>query len=232
MHTPRSPSRLGLIGGLGVGATITYYRSLVEAHARAGLRADIMLAHADLGVVLDMVADRDVDGLAAYLNALVERLGAAGADVVAISAVAPHLCAPQLARLSSLPLVSLVDALRARLTKAGLTRIALFGTRIVMDSDLFGRLQDFEVVRPRADEIDSIHRAYTRIAGTGRCSLDDLDLFRRIAERLCVAEHAQTIVLAGTDFSVALADGDPGFPYLDCTEVHVDEIVRFLTVAN
>lgn len=39
---------LGLVGGLGPGATVHYYGALLRAHAAAGRKPDILIAHADL----------------------------------------------------------------------------------------------------------------------------------------------------------------------------------------
>jgi aspartate/glutamate racemase len=38
---------LGLVGGLGVGATIHYYGSLAQVHAERGYRLNIVIAHAE-----------------------------------------------------------------------------------------------------------------------------------------------------------------------------------------
>lgn len=64
---PRPPSlrRLGLIGGLGVGATVYYYKALVRAHAERALTPDLVIAHAHLGVVLDHVRSGSTDSLEA-----------------------------------------------------------------------------------------------------------------------------------------------------------------------
>jgi hypothetical protein len=53
---------LGLIGGLGPGSTVHYYREL--AKTRVG---GMMIIHADIGRVLDDAQRGDRVGLAAYL---------------------------------------------------------------------------------------------------------------------------------------------------------------------
>ena len=61
--------RIGLVGGLGPGATVHYYRELVKGQA-----GELLVVHADMERVLGDVARGDVDGLATYLA----RLRAAG----------------------------------------------------------------------------------------------------------------------------------------------------------
>jgi aspartate racemase len=81
---------LGLIGGLGVGATVHYYEKLVNAHEERGRRLDIVIAHADTSRVFEYVQARDCDGLAGYLNGFIRRLEAAGAELAATPAITPH----------------------------------------------------------------------------------------------------------------------------------------------
>lgn len=38
---------LGLVGGLGVGATVHYYEKLAQAHAAQGRTPDIVITHAE-----------------------------------------------------------------------------------------------------------------------------------------------------------------------------------------
>jgi aspartate/glutamate racemase len=66
MNTSR---RLGLVGGLGVGATIHYYEKLAKAHEAQGRTLDIVIVHAETSRVFEHVQADDRDGLAKYLTA-------------------------------------------------------------------------------------------------------------------------------------------------------------------
>ena len=74
-------SCLGLVGGLGVGATIHYYKTLAKEHEAEGRALDIVIANAQTSRVFDYVQSGDREGLAEYLNSFIHRLKAAGADV-------------------------------------------------------------------------------------------------------------------------------------------------------
>lgn len=65
---------LGLIGGLGVGATVAYYRALVEAHKAVGRIPRLLIAHANLDHVFSLVRDGRSGDLARYLGDLADRL--------------------------------------------------------------------------------------------------------------------------------------------------------------
>ena len=85
---------LGLIGGLGVGAAIHYYRALAAGHQKRNRSLDLVMVHAEVERVLGYIGANDLTALADYLAELITRLSRAGADVAAIPAVAPHICAP------------------------------------------------------------------------------------------------------------------------------------------
>jgi hypothetical protein len=67
---------LGLIGGLGPGATIHYYRELADANA-----GEMLLIHADMKYALSHVTSGDHAGLAVYFARLIERLAGGGAEI-------------------------------------------------------------------------------------------------------------------------------------------------------
>jgi aspartate racemase len=222
-HQPRC---IGLVGGLGPATTIYYYDALLHAHAELGVKPEIVVVHADVTYVLGLVRDGDILGLARYLAGFVERLGAAGATLAAVAAVTPHICAPALQELSPLPLVSIVDVIREGLKQHGLNRIALFGTRFVIETDLFGALSGFEVIRPRGDEVDIINATYLELVASARASEAQADRLRTTAHEMMERERLDAVVLAGTELAL-IGDWQDLKPHiLSSADLHVAEIVR------
>ena len=216
---------LGLIGGLGPGATIHYYRELIAAHGARRCVPRLLISHADVDRVLGNVADNDLGALALYLAEHVRRMSDAGAEVAAIAAVTPHICAPHLAKVSPLPLVDLVEEVARAVRMRELTRVALFGTRFTVETGLFGKLAGVDVVQPRPEELDYIHRTYLQIVQAGRGSDQIVAGLRRIAHTLCEREGAEAIILAGTELSLVFDETNTDFPAVDCARVHVDAIM-------
>lgn len=219
---------LGLVGGLGPAATIHYYRSLTEAHAARGAPARLFIANADVQHVLASAGAGDIDGLADYLAGLTGALARAGAQVGAISAVTPHLCMPRLAEISELKLVDLITETVRHLHDKNLRRVALFGTRVSMQTALFGRLGEIEAVRQTPEEIERIHAAYVGIVGSGAGSPEIRDELSAIAHALIAREGAEAIVLAGTELALVFDEATAGFPAVDCARLHVEAIMRAL----
>jgi aspartate racemase len=219
---------LGLVGGLGVGATIHYYQKLAKAHAEQGRNLDIVITHAETSRVFEYVETGDRDGLAEYLLVFIRRMKAAGAEFAAIPAITPHYCVRELIAASPLPLFNIFDPLVEELAARGVRRVALFGTRYVMESSLYGFAGDVEIVRPTSGEMDIIHNTYLELLQNGVGTEEQHGSLTAIAHTLRERDGVETIVLAGTDLSLLFNEGNTTFPHIDCAALHLERIVRGL----
>jgi aspartate racemase len=221
----RDSRHFGLVGGLGVGATVLYYQKIAAALAAKGLVPRLSMAHADAPTALAHVEAGRMDGLAEYLAGFVTALARAGAEIAALPAITPHICLAALKALSPLPLVDILETTAQRVAARGLGRIALFGTRFAIDRALFGALAAFEVVRPNDGEVAEIHRIYIELAQRGRCSAEDKARLVAIARDLVRRERVEAVLLAGTDLNLIFDEATAGFPAVDCAAAHIDAIV-------
>jgi len=226
MHKSRG---LGLVGGLGVGATVYYYERLVRECEKLGFALDIVIANAQTPSVFAYVEAKDRVGLAEYLNGFIGRLKAAGAEMAVIPAITPLYCAKELAATCALPIVSLVDPLNRELAARKARRVTIFGTRFVIESDLFGALSGVEVVRPGPEEVDMIHTTYVELAATGEASPKTYEKLTALAYHLVSRHAVDMILLAGTDLTLLFDETNTDFPHVDCAAVHVREILREVT---
>ncbi len=211
---------IGLIGGIGVAATVVYYQRLAAAVAARGAgKLALTIVHGDIQeLIRNNLADRRADQARAFLP-LVERLRAAGCDCAALTSLGGHFCFDELAALSPLPLVSGVAPLDAYFAGRGIRRIGLLGTRVVMRTRLYGQLARTEALAPDG-EIDPIGQAYQDVAVAGTCSADQRALFVDAGRRM-VAAGAEAVVLAGTDLNLAFDGQSPGYEVIDALDVHV-----------
>ncbi|MGE0594958.1 MAG: aspartate/glutamate racemase family protein [Hyphomonadaceae bacterium] len=216
--------RIGLVGGLGVGAAIHYYKHLSDAFVARGVQPGLVMSHADIGRAYTLVQQGEMDALAAYLNEHLRILADAGCDFAAIAAVTPLICAPQLDAISALPRVDVFDSVNAELKRRGARRVAVLGTQFVMDTDMFGRLDGVEIVKPSAAEAALVRDNYLIIARMGGVEHADIEGVRAIGKSLAQA-GADAVILAGTELSLAFTEENAGFPALDSGRVHIDAIV-------
>jgi aspartate racemase len=217
---------IGLVGGLGVGATVHYYRELAAAHDKAGRPLMLSMVHAQMSRVFEHASAGDRDGLARYLAGVLSQLQASGATIGVVPALTPHLAIDELLAITPLPIVSLIDAVNRELSDRQLRRVALMGTRFVVESNMFGKLAGVEVVKPAAPEIAVIHDTYSQLAREGAVTPDQRAALVEIANRLVDADGAEAIVLAGTDLALLFNDTNTPFPYLDCARAHLQAIMH------
>lgn len=218
---------IGLIGGLGVEAGIFYYQQLIKAHAQLDMPLRMLLVHADIRKAMGHVIAGETAQLARYLSGLVAQLAAGGAELAVIPAVTPHICIEAVSESSPVPMVNILQALAADFERRGLARIALFGTRFVIESDLYGALPaSIEVVRPAPEELARIDHLYRSYAVSGQGGEDERAQFTQIANELCRRERLDAVILAGTDLSALFESHEPAFPYVDASQVHINAIME------
>jgi len=224
-HQLNESKHFGIIGGLGVGATVLYYQGITAACSARGIVPRLTMAHAHAPNALALVQAGRIDDLAAYLAGFASELSAAGAEFFAIPAITPHICLAELKHRVSLPIIDILEIIAQRLRERRLSRVALFGTRFTIEGGLFGALDAFDVVKPTSDEIDAIHGVYLELATQGRTSADGEAKLRDVAHALIRRERVEAIVLAGTDLNLIFNETNARFPAVDCTAAHIDAIL-------
>jgi aspartate racemase len=225
MNTSRC---LGLVGGLGVGATIHYYEKLARAHEAQGRTLDIVIVHAETSRVFEHVREDDRDGLAEYLTGYIRRLKAAGAEAAAIPAVTPHFCVRELIATSPLPVFNIFEPLVQELAARAARRVAVFGTRFVMESALLGEVNEVEIVNSQPHEVEYIHNTYAELARTGEGSEEQHRNLTALARTLLNRDGVDAIILAGTDLVLLFNETNTDFPYIDCAALHLQAILNEL----
>jgi aspartate racemase len=211
---------IGLIGGIGPAATVVYYQRLCARMRELHKPLDLTIVQADVQVLIrHNLADQRAEQAAVFAT-LIDRLAAAGAECAAITSLGGHFCFDETATRSRLPLVSAVAPLDAHFVAAGIRRVGLLGTRVVMRTRLFGQLRQTEAVACD-DEIDALGQSYQDIAVAGVCTDAQRDMMFDAGARMMTTQGADAIVLAGTDLNLAFDGRDPGYPVIDALDVHV-----------
>jgi aspartate racemase len=220
-------SCVGIVGGLGVGATVHYYEQITAACKARGIVPDLVITHADVDFGQGLIRAGKLDELARYLAGFIERMARAGARTAVMPAVTPHICIGKLTPLLSIPLLNIVDVLADELRRRKTRRIALMGSVFTVQGSLWGQLEGVEIAKPQPDEIAFIGQAYQRILD-GKSEAGDADGLRRIAANLQRRDGVELVLLAGTDLTVMFDEESAGFPCLDVARLHIDAIVERL----
>lgn len=214
---------IGLIAGIGPAATDFYYRGLIDRHAAAGIPLDLTMAHADVREMSRNLVAGNPTRQAEIFAGLVQRMKGAGAEAAVITSMGGHFCVKELTAISPLPVLNAIPAVDAALAKRGLRKIGILGTRVVMETHLYGGIPSVEVVPTEGAALDRVHDTYVAMATIGHVTEAQRQVFFEEGRRLR-ARGAEAIMLGGTDLFLAFADHDPGFPVIDCADIHVDAI--------
>ena len=175
-------------------------------------RLSILMVHADVRRVMGHAAARQSRELATYLTGLLRQLANGGAQIGTIPAFSPQICAQELAEMSRLPLIDLLDVIVTEVERRRLQRVAIFGARVTVETKLFGRLQNVDVVTPSPQEVDLLSNIYVRIVEGERASEQECANLRDLAHTLIDRERLDAILLAGTDLSFVFDPERYGFP--------------------
>ncbi len=224
---------MGIVGGLGPESTIDYYRRILEAWERVdpSTAPALVIDSLDVGLALRLV-ETDRPALVEYLLASLRRLAAAGADFAAMTANTPHLVFDELAALSPVPLVSIVEVCALEARRRGLGRLALLGTRFTMEGpfypEVFAR-HGIAVVPPGDGDRAWIHARYVGELLRGELRDETRERFTSLVGRLRDDEGVDGVVLGGTELPLLLSGATVAdLPALDTTALHVAAIVERL----
>ncbi len=215
---------IGLIGGIGPAATDFYYRGLYDRHAAANTTLECTIVHADVRSMSRNLADGKNQLQAELFAKLIGRLKAAGAEAAAVTSMGGHFCINELLPISPLPLVHGIHAVDAAIKRSGLKRIGVLGTRTVMETRLYGGVSSADLIAPEGDMFGKVGDSYSAMAGIGKVTDEQRETFFTAGRWLCGERGCEAIMLGGTDLFLAFVGHDPGFPLVDCADIHVEAI--------
>lgn len=223
--------RLGVIGGIAPATTVDYYQWLVSAwrdQADDGSYPQVVINCIDLSRLVAMVTAGRLDDLTVWLVEEIERLAAAGVDLALIAANTPHIVFDDIARRSSIPLLSIVEAAAEETAMLGYRRVGLLGTRFTMEGrfypEVFAR-RGIVLRAPAPDDQTYVHDAYMNELIPGTFRPETRARVLTIVERL-KRDGAEAVLLAGTELSPLLSRVESAaVPLLDTGRIHVRRAV-------
>jgi aspartate racemase len=218
---------LGLLGGMSWESTLPYYR-IVNERVRQRLgglhSAKLVLHSVDFAEIEALQRANDWDAAGVILAEAARGLHAAGADALVICTNTMHLVAPTIEAAVDLPLLHIADATAARIREAGLSRVALLGTRFTMERDFYRQRIEaagIEVIVPEAAQREVVHRVIYEELCLGRTLDASRDAYRGIIEDL-VACGAQGVILGCTEIGLLVGEGDASVPLFDTARIHAE----------
>jgi aspartate racemase len=219
--------RLGLLGGMSWESTATYYRLLNQGVAArlGGLHSAALVMHSvDFAPVAAAQAAGRWDELAEQLSDSARGLRLAGAGALVLATNTMHRLADRIEAGSGLPLIHIADATGAAVRGAGLSRVALLGTRYTMEdgaivADRLRQRFGLRVDTPCEADRDTVHRVIYDELCRGRIEPASRRAYVDVIERLA-EDGAEGVILGCTEIGLLIDAGCCPLPVFDSTSLH------------
>ena len=225
--------RIGILGGSSDQATADYYRRLNRAvNERQGgwNTAELVISSMNFALAERWVRQGDWTAAGEYLAGRARALEAAGAELLLCVSNTLHRVAERFTQGLAIPFLHIVDPTAAAIRAAGLTRVALLGTKPVMATDFLKRRYQerfgVEVLVPAPAEQHEVDRVIFDELCRGRFLPASKARYLAICDALAAA-GAEGVILGCTEIPLLLAQADrPGLPMFDTTALHVAAAVE------
>lgn len=217
--------KIGLLGGMSWESSALYYEILNEAvRERLGgyHSARVVMSSVDFAEVEAMQAAGEWDAAGALLAAEAAALEAAGAECLVLCTNTMHKVADAIEAATEVPLVHIVDVTAAAVLAAGLSRVALLGTRFTMEQAFVrDRLatHGVEALVPPAEDRELVHEVIYGELVHGVVREASRAAYVDVVGRL-VADGAEGVVLGCTEIELLLRPEDVDVPVFATTRLH------------
>ncbi|WP_299932080.1 aspartate/glutamate racemase family protein [uncultured Nocardioides sp.] len=217
--------KIGLLGGMSWESSALYYEILNEAvRERLGgyHSARVVMSSVDFAEVEAMQAAGEWDAAGALLAAEAAALEAAGAECLVLCTNTMHKVADAIEAATEVPLVHIVDVTAATVRAAGLSRVALLGTRFTMEQAFVrDRLatHGVEALVPPGEDRELVHEVIYGELVHGVVREASRAAYVDVVDRL-VADGAEGVVLGCTEIELLLRPEDVDVPVFATTRLH------------
>lgn len=232
MGAARTMRRIGLLGGMSWESSALYYE-IVNQEVRARLggyhSARVLLSSVDFAEVEAMQEAGEWDAAGAMLAAEAAALEAAGAECLVLCTNTMHKVADAIEAATGVPLIHIVDVTAAAVRAAGLSRVALLGTRFTMEQAFVrDRLatHGVEALVPPGDDRELVHEVIYGELVRGVVREASRAAYVDVVGRL-VADGAEGVVLGCTEIELLLGPEDVDVPVFATTRLHALAAVDF-----
>lgn len=235
-HSFRNSSKtIGIIGGVGPGSTIEYYRLIIKRFReldKTGNYPSILLNSINLAEVIRYLNGKEYDALTKYLTNEIRKLQQGGADVGIIAANSPHIIFDRLKDDVDLPLISIVEETCKAVRKEGLSRVVLLGPRFTMQGGFYENVASrfgIEILTPTVRDQDYIHDKYMNELIAGIFKEDTKQRLMEIIVALEKTANIKGVILGGTELPLIIKQQHaPRLKIFDTTEIHIEALMNYL----
>ena len=218
--------RIGLLGGMSWESSVEYERVINrEVRARLGgvASADLVIRSLDFSLVERLQSEDRWEEAGDVLASAARDLERAGAEIIVVCTNTMHRVIGRIESTVSAEVLHIADATAEAAVKAGVTDLALLGTRYTMEADFYaGGLRDVHGLDVRLpDEADraELHRIIYDELVVGVIDPDSRRRVVGMVER-CVADGATGVVAGCTEIELLIGPDDVPVTFLPTARLH------------
>jgi aspartate racemase len=209
------------------------YERLINTEVRRALggvhSASLLLRSYDFAEIERLQAEGDWDTAGVVLAADARHLQDAGAELIVLCTNTMHRCAETIEAAIDVPLLHLADATADAVTAAGLTEVALLGTRYTMEADFYrSRLErrGLSVIVPDEPDRTIVHDVIYDELVQGVLSPESRSAYLAAIERL-IERGAGGVIAGCTEIELLVGPDDVDVPYFPTTALHAQAAARW-----
>lgn len=223
---------IGLIGGTGWESTAEYYKLINEkTNAKlGGLNfAKCILYSFNYAEINELNKANRIDEFFEPLLVACNTIIEAGAGCIMLCANTMHMFAEKLTMQIPVPLIHIAEATASDITRHGISKVGLLGTRYTMERDFYRNklaASDIETIIPSESERDFVHNCIFEELLKSKFTEDSKSRLLEIIGNL-KAGGADGIILGCTEIPLLIKDDDVDMPLFNTTELHAQAAVDF-----
>ena len=217
------PRHIGIVACSAEGAALCYRTICIEGAALLGPHAhpEVSLHGQSLADYTACLERGDWPGVAELMLDSAEKLARTGADFLICPDNTIHNALPHLEGRSPLPWLHIADVVADAAVARGFRRLALTGTRWLVESDLYPEklaARGLAFLRPEAAECEEIDRIIMEELVCGVFKPEAVATFQRVVGRV-KDQGCDAVILGCTEIPLILDDANSPLPTLDSTRL-------------
>ena len=224
--------RLGLLGGMSWESSIEYER-LINTAVRTELggtaSADLIVRSYDFRHIEALQEAGAWGELGEILSKDAVMLETAGADAIVLCTNTMHKVADAIVDCIDIPMIHIADATAAAVIDAGVSTVAVLGTRYTMEQDFYtDRLAShgLTVLIPDEPGRTTVHDVIFDELVRGVTTEPSREAYLEVIDRLITA-GAQGVIAGCTEIELLIAPDDVNVPYFPTTAIHAAAAASF-----
>lgn len=224
---------IGLIGGMSWESTIPYYKILNETvrDTLGGYHsAKILLYSVDFDEIERDQTAGEWARMGETLGDIALNLQTAGAEAIVLCTNTMHKVSDAIEAKIHIPFIHIADATADAVIEAGLSNVALLGTKYTMAQDFYkDRLasKGLQVIVPDEQDQKFINHVIFEELIQGKVLDTSRKRYLKIIDQL-VDQGAQGVILGCTEIGILISPQDTNVQLFETVEIHAKKAAKFL----